>query len=315
MNHEPAPTTEPQFELVPPPTPVARPRARRTDDPFLLPPGNVQVSFSGGRTSALMLHGLIERNGVDAMRSDRVKVVFANTGLEHEATLQFVAECERRWGVPVHWVEFTAGANGVGYRETSVATASRRGEPMEKLVEWKRWYLPNIVESFCSVELKIRTAKRFLMDRGWRSWTTMVGIRADESHRCRETRRERSLPRYPLVGAGICKRDVGAFWDDQPFRLGLPVVNGSVPLGNCVDCFKKSEAFLAGRIRDGGDGVEDMDRIEARAAEVRGDDARFSKRFSRAEMRRFIETQPDAFDWLRRTGSLCQADDGECTDG
>ena len=30
--------------------------------PFLLPPGNVQIAFSGGRTSGRMLHDIIEAN-------------------------------------------------------------------------------------------------------------------------------------------------------------------------------------------------------------------------------------------------------------
>ena len=34
-----------------------------------------------------------------------VRAVFANTGKEHEKTLLFVRETERRWHVPVAWVE------------------------------------------------------------------------------------------------------------------------------------------------------------------------------------------------------------------
>jgi len=31
--------------------------------PYILPPGNVQIAFSGGRTSAYMLHHILEANG------------------------------------------------------------------------------------------------------------------------------------------------------------------------------------------------------------------------------------------------------------
>ena len=32
-------------------------------------------------------------------------VCFANTGKELEETLEFVHECEKRWNVPIHWLE------------------------------------------------------------------------------------------------------------------------------------------------------------------------------------------------------------------
>ena len=31
--------------------------------PYVLPEGNVQIAFSGGRTSAYMLHQILEANG------------------------------------------------------------------------------------------------------------------------------------------------------------------------------------------------------------------------------------------------------------
>ena len=54
---------------------------------YILPDGNVQISFSGGRTSAFMLHQILEaNNGLP----DRAKVIFTNTGREMEQTLDFV---------------------------------------------------------------------------------------------------------------------------------------------------------------------------------------------------------------------------------
>ncbi|MEY4953486.1 MAG: hypothetical protein RL299_1910, partial [Pseudomonadota bacterium] len=57
--------------------------------PYILPDGNVQISFSGGRTSAYMLHHIAEANGGIP---DRAQVVFTNTGREMPQTLDFVAE-------------------------------------------------------------------------------------------------------------------------------------------------------------------------------------------------------------------------------
>jgi len=70
---------------------------------FILPDGNVQISFSGGRTSAYMLNRIIEaNNGLP----DRAVVTFANTGREMQQTLDFVNECSERWGVPIAWLEY-----------------------------------------------------------------------------------------------------------------------------------------------------------------------------------------------------------------
>lgn len=70
---------------------------------YKLPPGNTRISFSGGRTSAYMLHQILEANG-DLPK--RAKVVFANTGREMPATLDFVQECSERWNVPITWLEY-----------------------------------------------------------------------------------------------------------------------------------------------------------------------------------------------------------------
>jgi 3'-phosphoadenosine 5'-phosphosulfate sulfotransferase (PAPS reductase)/FAD synthetase len=63
-------------------------------NPYTLPDGNVQISFSGGRTSAYMLHQIAEANGGIP---DRCKVVFANTGREMPQTLDF-AQMPARFG-------------------------------------------------------------------------------------------------------------------------------------------------------------------------------------------------------------------------
>lgn len=62
------------------------------------------VSFSGGRTSGMMLWHVIEAFG--GTLPDDVKVVFANTGKERPETLDFVERCSQRWGVPVVWLEY-----------------------------------------------------------------------------------------------------------------------------------------------------------------------------------------------------------------
>ena len=145
---------------------------------YSLPDGNIQISFSGGRTSAYMLHQILEANG---NLPDRVQVLFANTGREMPETLEFVRECQQRWGVKITWVEYDVVDNRATYKTVSDNSASRIGEPFEVLVR-RRKYLPNIAARFCTTELKILPMKRYLTKGlGWKKWTAAVGIRADES--------------------------------------------------------------------------------------------------------------------------------------
>lgn len=112
--------------------------------------------------------------------------------------------------------------------------------------------LPNPVTRFCTVELKIRTAKRFAMSLGWDHWINAIGLRADEPRRVAKIKnqRERWEMVAPLAEAGVTKWDVMAFWQTQDFDLNLPNINGSTPLGNCDLCFLKGTATIQGIIRD-----------------------------------------------------------------
>jgi len=72
--------------------------------PYILPNGNVAIAFSGGRTSAYMLHQILEASGD---LPERVIVSFQNTGREMPETLDFMQECGDRQG---DWIFDTEGA-------------------------------------------------------------------------------------------------------------------------------------------------------------------------------------------------------------
>ena len=288
-----------------------------TADPFALPEGNVSISFSGGRSSAYMLHAIMEAHGG---LPDRVRVVFANTGRERPETLDFVAEVDRRWGVGVTWVEFRREAPGfevVGRQGASVS-----GEPFEALIAQRR-FLPHVKARFCTQELKIRPMTRYLIAQGWRSWTAAIGIRADEPDRLpkaqdsaeqgcfpfaeqpkrKRTTRERWKVWHPLAAATVSKADVLAFWRRQPFDLRLRD-------GNCDGCFLKSEAKLARLCREEPERHAWWEAQEDAVAALTAGNATWSKRYSRRELRERLERAgPGAFSV---EGFLCQADDGEC---
>jgi len=208
-------------------------------DPFKII-GPTSISFSGGRTSAYMLWRVLQSNG--GLPEEAI-VCFANTGKEDEATLKFVRDCSEAWGVPISWVEYKAAEETADrWRLVDFDTASRDGEPFEALIRTRN-YLPNPVARFCTVELKVRAIHRYLFSMGWTEWDSMLGIRADEPIRLAKIGNQdygkHEEKCAPLGRVGITKKDVGTFWKNQSFDLGLPNNNGVTMHGNCDLCFLK----------------------------------------------------------------------------
>lgn len=214
-------------------------------NPFLIE-GPAVISFSGGRTSGLMLHKIL-----DVGIQPDVHVLFANTGKEREETLDFVHEIETRWKVPIHWNEFRDA--DPAFEEVSYKTASREGEPFMALLR-KRNFLPNPVSRFCTEMMKIRVMRNWMTARGYDTWTNCVGLRADEMHRvarmnaANDAGRERWEVVCPLATAGLVKADVESFWASQPFDLRLRPWEG-----NCDLCFLKGLNRKLRVIRDSPD--------------------------------------------------------------
>jgi len=271
---------------------------------YILPDGNVQISFSGGRTSAYMLYKILEAN--DGL-PDRAKVLFANTGREMTETLDFVQECSDRWNVNITWLEYDLIDNKPNYREVSHNSASRNGEPFEKLIKKKR-YLPNPTARFCTSELKINTMRRYLrnpLDLGWNKWTATIGIRADESSRIKDSNDKMFDLWYPLNGDKVDKNQIHSFWAKQSFKLNLTIGNKTSPKGNCDLCFLKSEKILAQMIKEYPEKVTWWQEMEKEIG------LPFVKGRDLTDFQKFVEAQHDwVFD---QQGYFCQADGGECT--
>ena len=277
-------------------------------NPYKLPDGNVQISFSGGRTSAYMLHQLIAANG--GFDPHRVRIIFSNTGREMPATLDFVQECSERWAVPITWLEYTSDAPK--FQLACHYNAARNGEPFDELIKDKK-ILPNVLMRFCTSDLKIKPAERFLKACGWTEWTNLVGVRSDEQRRVNLTPQGNSKFRwtrgYPLVDNGVDKNVVARFWEGQPFDLAIKNINGSNIEGNCDLCFCKSETKLAHMIKNYPERAKWWSEWEKKMAH-RGDYGKFSSRQSRADLQDFVERQGD---WMFDVeDALCQRDDGEC---
>jgi 3'-phosphoadenosine 5'-phosphosulfate sulfotransferase (PAPS reductase)/FAD synthetase len=196
---------------------------------------SIVVNFSGGRSSGYMLHKLLPQ-------IDDCVVLFQNTGLEHESTLEFVEEVAQRWGVPIVWLEYRIG----GYAKVDFATASRRGEPFSLMIS-KKQYLPNPRHRLCTANLKVAVAEHYLRDQGIDkdSVDYALGLRADEPRRVANARKQANVV-LPLADDNVSRADVLAWWSEQPFDLRLPNPHA----GNCVGCFLKGRQALDLLMRD-----------------------------------------------------------------
>jgi PP-loop superfamily ATP-utilizing enzyme len=196
----------------------------------------VQISFSGGKTSAYMTKMLLDHFRANSPDTE-VKVVFANTGREHEETLRFVERCDKEFGFNVIWLEAVVREGvGVGtvHKVVNFETASRDGAPFESSIQ--KYGIPNVTFNNCTRETKLRPMTSYLRSIGWETGTASVavGIRADEVHRISPSSMAQGVW-YPCIDAGVTKDDVREWWAQQHFNLNIPE-----HYGNCTSCWKKS---------------------------------------------------------------------------
>lgn len=193
-----------------------------------------QISFSGGRTSAYMTKMLLDHY------SDKYDfiVTFANTGLEHEKTLEFINNCDKYFGFNTVWLEANVKHGeriGTSFNIVNFETASRKGEPFEEVI--KKYGIPNQAYPHCTRELKLSVMRSYLSSIGidHKKIKTAIGIREDETRRVSKQQELNNIV-YPLIDDfPVDKQDVLQWWSKQDFDLDIPEY-----LGNCIGCWKKS---------------------------------------------------------------------------
>lgn len=262
--------------------------------------GPALISFSGGRTSAYMLHEILRAH--DGVLPQNVVVAFANTGKERPETLRFVHECATRWSVRVHWVEWRRG--GLGFELVGFNSAGRAGEPFKALIDWKQ-RLPNGFERWCTEFLKVKpmfALMRHLLGLEPGDYKETIGLRDDEGMRIFRgmERAEKDGRRvyYPLARAKVKKADILKFWlgdNTDPKKLISPLPQGfDLGLhpweGNCTLCFQKGKGIRKRIIRD-----NPAEAIWWSSREVE-QDGWFDKRDTIAELVEQVRTTPSFFD-------------------
>lgn len=203
------------------------------------------ISFSGGRTSAVMTKLCVEK----FKDSHDIAITFANTGCEHENTLKFVDQCDKHFGWGVVWVEAVINperGKGIRHKVVTYETASRNGEPME--ADFAKHGLPGPGWLHCTRDTKELPIKSYLkrsLGWDWGTYWIAIGIRADEIDRVSQNREKLKFV-YPLVDAGWTKDDVKRECASWSFDLDLKGEH----YGNCVWCWKKSMRKLLTLAKD-----------------------------------------------------------------
>lgn len=232
------------------------------------------VSFSGGKTSAYM-SWWCQHN----LPGEKV-YIFANTGQEHEKTLEFVDRCDREWNLGVVWVEADVQHDrraGSKARVVDFATASREGEPFEDVI--RKYGLPGAGGYMhCTRELKANPIRAYAEKYGKHQMA--IGIRVDEIDRMQPDAKTRGII-YPLVAMHPTdKAAVDRFWQAQSWTLEIPPL-----LGNCTWCWKKSTRKLLTIMRSDPDVFEFPARMEREYA-GKGSDFIFRGRMSVHDLRK-----------------------------
>lgn len=195
-----------------------------------------------------MGHGLKEKYG------DGIELIFQNTGMEREETYDFLDKNDKAFDLNLTWIEYTK--EKPFFKVVSYETASRynpataSAKPFDDLIEKNGKYLPNQQQRFCTQQLKVLTAYRYIR-RTYKikEWENYIGFRIDEPHRDRPEKRATKTitqwQKYPLFEQGISVFDVKNYWNShnmKPFDLELPILpNGKTVGGNYIGCFLKSE--------------------------------------------------------------------------
>ena len=124
-------------------------------------------------------------------------------------------------------------------------------------------YLPNVMQRFCTVDMKINPIKQWCYDNTELPVEMRIGFRANETNRAsrmmsrhredgfeyakfivsvseKGRRSWKELPyrisKFPLIESGTFKDTIEMFWSDKPVRFAY--------MNNCVGCFHRNEILL-----------------------------------------------------------------------
>lgn len=197
------------------------------------------VSFSGGRTSAFLVHLMEKRR----QAGENVHYVFMDTGGEHPKTYEFVRNVARVWGIPLVCLRVIPDpekGKASTYEVVSIDDIGPDYVPWFRMVS--KYGAPYNKGPFCTDRMKTVPFTKYCQEHfGKGNYQTWLGMRVDEPKRVRV----RKGFSYLADISDFDKQDILEWWKAQPFDLDIPE-----HLGNCVFCIKKNTFKLALAIKD-----------------------------------------------------------------
>ena len=191
---------------------------------------NNVVSFSGGRTSAYLVHLMEQKRKSGEI--DNVHYVFMDTGAEHPKTYEFIRKCVDHFGIDLTCLRVDVNQT---LGEANSYTQIGLNECKPDLQCWrdisKKYGTPYVHGAFCTLMMKTNPYRQYCDQTfGKKNYTNWLGIRIDEGGRLKE----KPFTRYLAEISAMDKLDIIGWWKEQPFDLEIDEW-----LGNCVFCMKK----------------------------------------------------------------------------
>lgn len=192
---------------------------------------NNVVSFSGGRTSAYLVHLMEQKR--KAGEIDNVYYVFMDTGAEHPKTYEFIRKCVQHFDIDLICLRVNVNqilGEGNSYKIIGLNECKPDLQPFRDMCQ--KYGTPQIHAPFCTTIMKTNPYKKFCNDGfGKNNYVSWLGIRVDEGKRLKG----KEGFKYLAEISSMEKNDILGWWKEQPFDLEIE----SDWLGNCVFCLKK----------------------------------------------------------------------------
>ena len=212
------------------------------------------VSFSGGRTSAYLVH-LMEQKQIN--EGWDVEYIFNDTGAEHPKTYEFIRNVVKHWGIDLTCLQSVVDSElgvGNGYRLLTIDSIG--WDNLENVkANIKKYGQFTIKNPFCTERMKTLPTRKYLLDKYGNDYMQWLGMRIDEPRRLKNfevqtdffdgQKKVDKKIRYLAHLSDFTKQDILDWWDRQPFDLEI-----SEHLGNCIFCIKKGAKKVALAARD-----------------------------------------------------------------
>lgn len=189
--------------------------------------------LSGGLSSAMMTIEFYKPGDL---------VIFCDTEREHPKTYKFLNDLEAHENIPIIRLTLAGGWKGMLHKMKGI---------------------PNRVKRRCTLEMKIRTARRHLRFIGLKRYIQFIGFRLDELERRKKYKNHwvKVTTIFPLTTLQATKEDVNNYWSKKEYGLEIPAI-----LGNCDLCFMKGEekviAILTNDISLADKWIEDEEDVQ-----------------------------------------------------